>query len=132
MGGVVSFRRRNLTGICVWSAGKLNRSGLQMEDLPGKYLVLQYEVKDVMGVGASFRENGDSGAPSFRAVWSEDDPYAGTNWLGGLLHSKGQDATDLKYTYFASDINLLYQDLGMLKTYPGPVCIPDPFYWGCQ
>jgi hypothetical protein len=114
-----------------WSVGKVDATCILALEAPGKYAVCQFTVNDVTGVGSAFVDGGDSGAPAVRTVWSEDDVYAGTNWLAGILHSGGP-APGGSYGFTASDINLLYLDLGAMKTYRGPTCIPDPYYWSCQ
>jgi hypothetical protein len=113
-----------------WSSGKVDDTCILVAESFNKSAVCQFTVEDVMGVGATFAQGGDSGSPAFRPVYSEDDVYGGTTWLAGLVHSAGGGGG--VYSFVASDINLLYLDLGQMKTYPGPLCIPDQYYWGCQ
>lgn len=112
-----------------WSSGRVGRTCVLVAETPNRRLLCQFEVIDVMSVGADFTREGDSGSPAFRPVYSEDDVYGGTTWLAGILHSGGGSGGS--YSFIASDINLLYLDLGQMKTYRGPLCVPDPNYWGC-
>lgn len=129
---VVSGEWMSKVGVTTgWSAGKVSDTCILRVESTNRWLVCQFNVDDAMGVGSTFVLGGDSGSPAVRTVYSEDDPYGGSNWLAGILHAGGPGPGGV-YQFTASDINLLYLDLGQMKTYPGPLCMPDPYYWSCQ